>query len=126
MLTNIVLNVLNRVFDLNTENKIENNTTVDTAINGNKSMEEGYNDTFVKGNNSQKDINTIYNKINTICEENGINIQEAKDAKLLENIAGCTTEELISMDEKDLDLVLESLKSSLGHNILGLNKNKDG
>ena len=125
MLINIVLNVLNRVFDLNTDNKIENNTTVDTAINGNKSMEEGYNDTFVKGNNSQKDINTIYNKINTICEENGINIQEAKDAKLLENIAGCTTEELISMDEKDLDLVLESLKSSLGHNILGLNKNKD-
>lgn len=125
MLINIVLNVLNKVFDLNADIKIENHTTVDIAINGDKSMEEGYNDTFIKSNNSQKDINTIYNKISTICEENGINIQEAKDAKLLENIAGCTTEELISMDEKEFELLIEALKSSFGHNIFGLNKNKD-
>lgn len=62
--------------------------------------------------NNKRDA--IYKQIESICEEYRMNLNEVKNAQLLETLLGCTSEELVNKTQEEIDLAILALKDALG------------
>ena len=60
-----------------------------------------------------KTADAIYKKIEEMCVDYKMSMEDVKKAKLLEGILGCTTEELVKQSDEDIDKALEALQFTL-------------
>lgn len=60
-----------------------------------------------------KTADAIYKKIEELCVDYKMSMEDVKKAKLLEGILGCTTEELAKQSDEDIDKALEALQFTL-------------
>ena len=64
--------------------------------------------------NKTRKIDSVYEKIRAICNEYRMSMEDVKKEQLLEKIAGCTTEELLTKTDEELQKIIDALKSALG------------
>lgn len=60
--------------------------------------------------NKTNSIEKIYKQIEEVCIDYNMNIKDVKEAKLLENIAGCSTEDLLKKSNDEIKTYIDSLK----------------
>lgn len=79
----------------------------------------------VNTSNGQRTIDQVYQKISEICVEYRMSIEDVKKAQLLENIAGCSSEDLVKLSDNELNEVITALKKALTRDWKVFWKNRD-
>lgn len=70
-------------------------------------------DTFTPSGENGRTRDQVYRLIEELCVRYNINLQDAKDAMLLETIAGCTTEELGKKSNEELEQIIRAFDNAL-------------
>lgn len=70
-------------------------------------------DTFLSSDPNNRTREQVYSLIEEICVKYNINPQDAKNAMLLETIAGCTTEELLTKSNEELENIIKAFDNAL-------------
>lgn len=81
-------------------------------------------DTFTPSGENGRTRDQVYKLIEELCVRYNINPQDAKDAMLLETIAGCTTEELGKKNNEELEKIIRAFDNALPFRIFSWG-NKD-
>lgn len=70
-------------------------------------------DNFTPSGENGRTRDQVYRLIEELCVRYNINLQDAKDAMLLETIAGCTTEELGKKSNEELEQIIRAFDNAL-------------
>ena len=104
-------------------------------INGDVAFNEGYADELHKAKDGyltreeKARLNAVYKKIEEICKDYSIDLNDAKSFGMLEQILGCSTKELLSKSDAEINNAIVVLKDALSEHwkfdILWNNRNLD-
>ena len=99
-----------------------NQTSINAASNASKpnsvmesvnGAEKQDNKGLVKSGNTVYTLDSLYQSVSAILGKYKISVTEAKNSKLLEGIAGCTSKDLEKKDAKEIENIKTALQAGL-------------